>query len=112
MTASNIVTIPVICMGAESKFLTKRTVQLDKIVSCQLVNAHGEQIKDYVVANEAPIPGLYQRTIYKKGPQTSEKIGSLFVDQTTGSYTLKLLDPLARPAGVDIQLTIQTKEAA
>jgi hypothetical protein len=112
MTASNVVKIPVICMGAESKFLTKKTVQLEKIVSCQLVDAYGVQIKDYVVANEAPIPGLYQRTLYKKGPETSEKIGSLFVDQVTGSYTLKLLDPLARPAGIDIQLTIQTKEAA
>ncbi|MNC06864.1 hypothetical protein D3C75_543870 [compost metagenome] len=112
MTNSNTVKIPVICMGAESKFLTKKTVQLDKIVSCVLVDAYGVQVKDYVVANEAPIPGLYQRTIYKKGLNESEKVGSLFVDTVTGSYTLKLLDPLHRPAGIDIKLTIQTKEAA
>jgi hypothetical protein len=107
MSAFRIVKIPVICMGAETRKLYATLESPIKVVGCRFLNVDEEHLKEYIAANEAPIPNVYQRTLYKKGPETSEKIGCLFVDLQTGVYTLKLNDPLARPAGVDIHLTIQ-----
>lgn len=66
----------------------------------------------YFATNEMAVPNLYQRTIYRKGRTESARVGMLLVDLQQGRYSLKVDDPLTRPAGLDIQLTLKltTKE--
>lgn len=103
--------IPVLDAGKESKLLFKDGTEIEKVISCKLLDAHGEEVKDYLICNEAIIPGVYQRTIYRKGREESVKLGSLMLDIGTGHYFLKLENPMDRPAGVDLHLIIQPKES-
>lgn len=61
----------------------------------------------YTLVNEASTERLYQRTIYRKGRNESQRIGVVMIDLPTGLYSLKVDDPLNRPAGLDLQLTLQ-----
>ncbi|QBJ02817.1 hypothetical protein MZD04_gp291 [Pseudomonas phage Psa21] len=104
-----VVLIPVLDTGTnEQRKLFTDGTQIDAVHNCELLNAYLERFTDYFVVCDAIIPGVYQRTIYFKGPTASIQIGSLMVDLKTGLYTLKLSDPMARPAGLDIHLTVNT----
>uniref|UniRef100_A0AB39CD90 Uncharacterized protein n=1 Tax=Pseudomonas phage RVTF4 TaxID=3236931 RepID=A0AB39CD90_9VIRU len=83
-----------------------------EITHCTLVEVDGEVSKNFIAANEMQIPGIYQRTIYFKGRNESLRIGMLLVDLEQRLYSLKVDDPMSRPAGLDIQLTLKltTKE--
>lgn len=61
----------------------------------------------YTLVNEASTKNLYQRTIYRKGRTDSKRIGVVMIDLPTGLYSLKVDDLLDRPAGLDLQLTLQ-----
>ncbi|WDS62152.1 hypothetical protein [Pseudomonas phage D6] len=103
--------IPVLDTGKESRLLFTDGTVIEKVISCKLLDAHQQEVKDYLICNEAIIPGVYQRTIYHKGREESVKIGSLMLDIGTGHYFLKLENPMHRPAGVDLYLSIQPKES-
>jgi hypothetical protein len=100
--------IPLLDMGEATHALFKDGTKIEKIICCKLLDAHQEETKEYFIANEAIIPGVYQRTIYKKGPKESERIGALMIDIENGMYVLKLGNPMDRPAGIDFHITVQT----
>jgi hypothetical protein len=103
--------IPVLDIGSDdSRTLFKDGTKIEKIICCKLLDAQGVETKDYFIANEALIPGVYQRTIYEKGPSESTKLGTLFIDLKAGVYTLRLSNPLHRPAGLDLHVTVQPTE--
>lgn len=82
------------------------------IQNCAAVDVDRNVSRQFIVVNEMAVPNIFQRTIYFKGAKESLRIGMLLVDLQEGLYSLKVDNPMSRPAGLDIQLTLQltTKE--
>lgn len=106
--SEKIIQLPI--LPGEGTFNIPKGFRVSQVLTSELT-VNGVTTKEFFThAEMAEHPQFYQRSIFFKGKEESLRIASLLVCFATNGWLLKMPNPMNRPAGLDIQLTLKFKE--